>query len=139
MSEHLCVFNRARETFLSLGVTRADTHFARLKGLLGQVKLSSDEGLWTIPSQGIHTMCLLFPIDVIYLDADNRVIHLIENLGTFRIAPIRMEAASVLQLKTRTIYSSNTQVGDELLICSPEEIVKYHSYSPENMRVPARS
>ena len=126
MNETFCVFNRARETFLSLGVTRADTHFARLKGLLGRVKLRSDEGLWTIPSQGIHTICMLFPIDVIYLDADNRVIHLIENLATFRIAPIRMESASVLQLRTRTIYSSNTQIGDELLICFPEEIVQYN-------------
>ena len=126
MTETFCVFNRARETFLSLGVSRADTHFTRLKGLLGRVKLRSDEGLWTIPSQGIHTLCMLFPIDVIYLDADNRVIHLIENMGTFRIAPIRMESASVLQLRTRTIYSSNTQLGDELLICPAEEIVQYN-------------
>ena len=126
MNETFCVFNRARETFLSLGVSRADTHFTRLKGLLGREKLRSDEGLWTIPSQGIHTLCMLFPIDVIYLDADNRVIHLIENMGTFRIAPIRMESASVLQLRTRTIYSSNTQMGDELLICPAEEIAQYN-------------
>jgi len=138
MNETFCVYNRARETFLSLSVTRADTHFARLKGLLGRVKLRSDEGLWTIPSQGIHTICMLFPIDVIYLDSENRVIHLIEDLGTFRIAPIRMGSASVLQLKTRTIYSSNTQIGDELLICSPEEIVKFHSGVPGNVREPAR-
>jgi uncharacterized membrane protein (UPF0127 family) len=130
MNEHLCVFNRARETFLSLSVTRADAHFTRLRGLLGRVKLRSDEGLWTIPSQGIHTICMLFPIDLIYLDADNRVIHLIESLGTFRIAPIRMESASVLQLRTRTIFSSNTQIGDELLICSPEEIVQYNLNVP---------
>jgi uncharacterized protein len=137
MNETFCVFNRARETFLSLGVTRADTHFSRLKGLLGRVTLRSDEGLWTIPSQGIHTLCLLFPIDVIYLDADNRVIHLIENLGTFRIAPIRMESASVLQLRTRTIYSSNTQVGDELLICSAEEIVQYNLAASKTLKQPA--
>jgi len=30
------------------------THLARLKGLLGKMKLNSDEGLWTVPSQGIH-------------------------------------------------------------------------------------
>jgi uncharacterized membrane protein (UPF0127 family) len=123
--ETFCVFNRTRESFLSLSVTRADTHFARLKGLLGRVKLRSDEGLWTVPSQGIHTICMLFPIDLLYLDSENRVVHLIENLGTFRITPIRRDSESVLQLRTRTIYSSNTQVGDELLICSPEEIESY--------------
>lgn len=138
MNETFCVFNRAKETFLSLGVTRADTHFGRLRGLLGRVKLRADEGLWTIPSQGIHTMCMLFPIDVIYLDAENRVIHLIENLGTFRIAPIRMGSASVLQLKTRTIYSSNTQIGDELLICFAEEMEQCTAGMPGNVGQPAR-
>ena len=118
----LCVFNLNRESFLSLSVKPADTHLSRLKGLLGRSKLRSDEGLWTVPSQGIHTLFLLFPIDLIYLDANNRVIHLIENLGPFRIAPIRMDSASVLQLRTRTIFSSDTQIGDELLIGSPQEI-----------------
>jgi uncharacterized membrane protein (UPF0127 family) len=65
---------------------------------------------------------MLFAIDVIYLDAANRVIHLVEHMGPFRISPIRIKCASMLELKSRTIYSSNTQIGDELLICAAEEI-----------------
>ena len=110
---------------MSLSVSRADTHLTRLKGLLGKVSLNSDEGLWTIPCQGVHTICLLFPFDLLYLDADNRVVHLVENLGTFRFSPIRGDSASVLQLRTRSIFASNTQVGDELLICSAEEFEHY--------------
>lgn len=125
MKDTLCAFNCTREAFLSLSVTRADTHFTRLKGLLGKVSLKSDEGLWTIPCQGIHTICLLFPLDLLYLDADNRVVHLVENLGTFRFSPIRNNSASVLQMRTRTIFASNTQVGDELLICSAEKFENY--------------
>jgi len=119
------VFNLTRQSFLSLGVNPADTHLARLRGFLGRMRLRSDEGLWLVPCQGIHTFGLLFPIDVIYLDANLRVIHLIEHLGPFRIAPLRRHAGSVLELPTRTIYSSNTQVGDELLISSPEEMETY--------------
>lgn len=77
------------------------------------------------PSQGIHTIGVLFAIDLVYLDADHRVIHLVESFGTFRIGPIRKNCASVLELATRTIYSSQTQVGDELLICSPGEMEEY--------------
>jgi uncharacterized membrane protein (UPF0127 family) len=117
-----CIFNQTRESFLSLGVTRADNSFARLKGLLGRLRLRSDEGIWVVPSQGIHTIGLLFPIDLIYLDASHRVIHLVEHLGTFRIAPIRTNSASVLELPTRTIYSSQTQVGDQLLVSSAEQM-----------------
>ena len=124
-SERLYVFNETRQGFLSLNVAVADTHFSRLRGLLGRVKLRRDEGLWVAPSQGIHTIGVLFPIDVVYLDVQNRVIHLIEHLPPFRIAPIRVHAKSVLELPTRTIYLSGTQIGDSLLICAPGEMQKY--------------
>jgi uncharacterized protein len=120
-----CVFNTTRESFLSLSVTAADTHFSRLKGLVGRIRLRSDEGIWVVPSQGVHTLGVLFSVDLIYLDADFRVIHLIESFGSFRIGPIRASCASVLELSPRTIYASQTQVGDQLLICSPEEMQEH--------------
>lgn len=131
MNDIFCVFNKTRETFLSLTVTRADTHLTRLRGLLGRVTLKSDEGLWTVPSQGIHTAFLLFPIDLLYLDAGNRVVYLMENVGTFRITPIRRDSESVLQFRTRTIFSSDTQVGDQLVICAPTEM-EQHCKSAHN-------
>lgn len=124
-SETRYVFNETRQCFLSLNVGLADTHLSRLRGLLGRMKLRRDDGLWVTPSQGIHTIGMMFPIDVIYLDARNRVIHLIEHFRPFRIAPIRVHAKSVLELPTRTIYVSGTHVGDSLLICAPEEMENY--------------
>lgn len=117
-----CVYNRTRECFLSLDVTPADTTFARLKGLIGRFKLRSDEGLWVVPSSGVHTFGVLFPLDLIYLDSDHRVIHAIEYFPSFRIAPLRTKATSVLELPIHTIYSSQTQPGDQLVICVAEEI-----------------
>ena len=125
MRQHYCVFNKTRESFISLSVAAADTHLARLKGLVGRLRLKSDDGIWVVPSQGVHTIGVLFAIDLIYLDADHRVVHTIESFGTFRIGPIRRNCASVLELPTRTIYSSQTHVGDELLICSPDEMKAY--------------
>src|SRR3954451_2329786 len=120
-----CVFNEARESFLSLNVTVANTHLSRLKGLLGNLRLKADEGVWVVPSRGVHTIGVLFAIDLIYLDADYRVIHLVESFGSFGIAPIRIKSESVLELPTRTISSSQTQVGDQLLICPPAEMERY--------------
>ena len=117
-----CVYNHTRECFLSLGVTPADTTYARLKGLIGKLRLRLDEGIWVVPSRGIHTLGVLFPLDLIYLDENHRVIHVIEYFPRFRIAPIRTQAASVLELPTHTIYSSQTQLGDQLLICVAEEM-----------------
>lgn len=118
-----CVYNQTRECFLSLGVTPADTTFARLKGLIGRLKLRFDEGLWVVPSCGIHTFGVLFPVDLVYLDESHRVIEVVEHFPSFRIAPLRAQAASVLELPTHTIYSSQTQPGDHLLICAVEEMV----------------
>jgi uncharacterized membrane protein (UPF0127 family) len=121
-SRSYCVYNQTRECFLSLSVTPADTTFARLKGLIGRLKLRVDEGLWVVPSCGIHTLGVLFPLDLVYLDENHQVIHLVEHFPRFRIAPIRTHASSVLELPTHTIFSSQTQPGDQLLICAVEEI-----------------
>ncbi|HTU51106.1 MAG TPA: DUF192 domain-containing protein [Acidobacteriaceae bacterium] len=117
-----CVYNQTRECFLSLGVTPADTVFTRLKGLIGRLKMRTDEGLWVIPSSGVHTWGVLFPLDLIYLGEDLRVLYVSEHFPKFKVAPLRIRAASVLELPTHTIYSSQTQAGDQLVICLADEI-----------------
>ena len=125
MRKILYAFNVSRQSFINLGVTAADTTLARLRGLLGKVRLRTDEGIWIFPSRGIHTVGLMFPIDVIYLDAQLRVVYMIENLGPLRVAPIRLQCESVLELPVRSIEGSGTQVGDQLMIRSPEEMEQY--------------
>ena len=122
LTETLCAFNITRRSFLGLQVGRADTPFARLRGLLGRKRLSSNEGLWMVPSRGVHTIGLMFPTDIVYLDAGLTVVRTIEHLPAFRIAPVKMGAQTVLELAVRSIYSSRTQVGDKLLICPPEAL-----------------
>jgi hypothetical protein len=123
------VYNKTRECFLSLGVTAADTTLTRLRGLIGRFNLRSDEGIWIVPSSGVHTIGVMVPLDLIYLDSSYRVIRVVEHLPPFRIAPIRTDSDSVLELPTHTIYSSQTQVGDLLLICPAEEMEKHFSYT----------
>ncbi len=118
----LCVFNKTRGSFLTLGLRVADTHLTRLVGLLGKRELRPDDGLWLIPCQGIHTIGMLFPIDVVYLDASCRVVHLVEHLNPFSISSIRRNSDSVMELPVRTIFQSQTEVGDEIIICSPSEM-----------------
>lgn len=120
-----CAFNVSRQTFINLGVKVADTPLARLRGLLGKMRMRSDESVWVVPSHGIHTIGLHFPIDVVYLDAKMRVVHAIENLAPLRIPPMKWNCASVLQLPARSIFDSGTQVGDQLLIGSPEALTSY--------------
>ena len=125
MSRTCYAYNVTRQSFINLGVTVADTLLTRLRGLLGKMRLRSDEGLWVIPSRGIHTFGLMFSIDLVYLDTELRVVHLVENLGPLRIAPIRLHSESVLELPARSIFGSGTQVGDQLVIGTAKEMEVY--------------
>ncbi|MCU1328366.1 MAG: hypothetical protein JWN34_3736 [Bryobacterales bacterium] len=117
-----CIFNKTKGSFLGLNVTCASTSLSRLKGLLGKLRVNPGSGLWIVPSQGIHTIGMLFPVDVVYLDARFKVIHLVERLRPFRLGPIRLHCHSILQLPAHTIHGSQTVVGDQLLIRPREEM-----------------
>ena len=94
-----------------------------------------------MPSNGVHTLGVLFHLDLIYLDESQKVIEVIEYFPRFRIAPLRIRAASVLELPQHTVYSSQTQKGDRLLICTPEEmevrlLALTNSYVTEDQSAP---
>ena len=112
------VYNKTRETFVATEASIADNYFSRLVGLLGKTKRWAllGRGLWIVPSQGVHTIGMMFPIDIIFLNKDMRVVHLEEHVRPFRISNVSLKAASVLELPTHAIYRSGTQVGDSLEI-----------------------
>ncbi|MGA7830113.1 MAG: PilZ domain-containing protein [Terracidiphilus sp.] len=118
----LCAYNQTRECFLGLEVAAADLSSADLKSLLGKLALKSGEGLWMEPFRGIPETSMMVPLDLIYLDEDCRVIEVVESYPTFRVTPSSPQAASVLALPTHSIYSSQTQSGDQLVLCVAEEM-----------------
>ncbi len=111
-------FNRTRQAFLAHDVGLADNHWTRLKGLLGtsQAAFSFGKGLWIMPCHGVHTVAMRYPIDVVYLDEQQTVIYLEENVKPWRVTPMRSDAATVLELPSHTIWNTGTQLGDELEI-----------------------
>ncbi|MFZ1083819.1 MAG: hypothetical protein WAN35_02500 [Terracidiphilus sp.] len=120
--QRLCAYNQTRECFLGLEVAATDVSFAALKEQLGRLALKSGEGLWMSPFRGIPDTNMRVPLDLIYLDADCRVIEVVESFPTFHATPSSPPPASVLALPTHSIYSSQTQSGDQLVLCAAEEM-----------------
>jgi uncharacterized membrane protein (UPF0127 family) len=112
-------FNQTRQTFLANELDVADSHWSRLKGLLGTSigDFYAGKGLWIVPSHGVHTIAMQYPIDVAYLDSDHVIVHIEENVRPWRITPICIEADSVLELPSRTLCNTDTRVGDHVEIC----------------------
>lgn len=118
----LCAYNQTRECFLGLEVAAADLSYAALQDVFGKLAFKSGEGLWMDPFRGIPEKNMRVPLDLIYLDEDCRVIEVVESFPTFRVSPSSPQAASVLALPTHSIYSSQTQPGDQLVLCVAEEM-----------------
>jgi uncharacterized membrane protein (UPF0127 family) len=111
-------FNRTRQMYLATALAVADTHWTRLRGLLG---LAADDfrngsGLWIVPCHGVHTLGMGFPIDVVYLDHALNVIEVQSELRPWRLAPVRRLASSVLELPCHIAAETKTAVGDRIEI-----------------------
>jgi uncharacterized protein len=111
-------FNRTRQAYLATALAVADTHWTRLRGLLGfrSGDFRNGSGLWIVPCHGVHTLGMGFPIDVVYLDRVMTVIHIQHDLQPWRFAPVRTQAASVLELPRSTAAETRTAVGDKIEI-----------------------
>lgn len=117
------VFNQTRQACLATELALADTHWTRLRGLLG---LGRDDfrngcGLWIVPCHGVHTLGMGFPIDVVYLDGSLTVVYVQRDLRPWRFAPVRLQAASVLELPCRTAAETRTDVGDKIEITTSKD------------------
>jgi uncharacterized membrane protein (UPF0127 family) len=109
-------FNRTRTTYLATELLIARTHWSRFRGLMATDASSfrPGQGLWILPSHGIHTFAMRFPIDAVYLDQERIVVHLEQGLKPWRLAAVRARAASVLELPFGTVTDTKTEIGDQV-------------------------
>jgi uncharacterized membrane protein (UPF0127 family) len=97
----------------------ADSAPARLRGLLGRRSLPSGEGLILRPAGSIHTAFMRFPIDVVFLDRELRVLGVKPALRPWRAAG-RRRARAVVELAAGECQRRGIQPGQQLqLLPSP--------------------
>src|SRR5437899_12872077 len=89
--------NATRATVVGRCIRVAETGLTRLVGLLGERELQPGDGLLIVPSQGVHTLGMRFPIDIAVLDDDWRVIAIRRDMRPFRMTRMFWKAAAVLE------------------------------------------
>jgi len=127
-SKDVYVYNKTRETFVATKAKVADGYLSRLVGLLGKTRrwARAGQGLWIIPSHGVHTIGMLFAIDLIFLDTGRQVVHIEEYVRPFRISRVSLKASSVLELPPHTVFRTGTRVGDQFEIGALGERANNH-------------
>lgn len=106
-----CVCNE--KIVLAEQVEQAFSLMKRMKGLMGRPFLPVGAGLLLKPCPQIHTCFMRFAIDVLFLDKQGKVVHIIENMPPWRFSPIVARAAQTLELPSG-VLQGQVKVGDQL-------------------------
>jgi uncharacterized protein len=116
--------NRTRGTLVGEFIRVADSGLTRIIGLLGERTLPPGDGLLIVPSQGVHTLGMLFAIDIVVLDGEWNVMATRRELRPFRMTRVFWKAAAVLELPAGVVESSRTVKGDILEFDRAEPVAR---------------
>jgi uncharacterized membrane protein (UPF0127 family) len=89
----------------------ADTYLSRLRGLLGRKRLGDGEGLLLKGCAAVHTIGMRYPLDIVFLDKNGRVLKCQTGVKPFRTASAS-GAYYTLELNKGTINKQGISVND---------------------------
>ena len=110
------IVNVSKGTTVAGQARKAESFLARLVGLMGRSGLVEGEGLLLSPCASVQTLFMRFPIDVIFMDRDARVVKVAPALKPFRLALGGRGAREALEVAADTAVRSDTAVGDRLAV-----------------------
>jgi hypothetical protein len=87
---------------------------SRKKGLLGRESLPPGHALIIAPSNMVHTFFMRFPIDILLVGRDGRVLKVRRDVPARRIVGA-LRAFAVIEMGARQV-ASETRVGDRLTV-----------------------
>jgi uncharacterized membrane protein (UPF0127 family) len=119
--------NVTRDRVLAASGELARSFWARGRGLMGRASLPDSYALIIFPESSIHTFFMRVPIDVHFVDRDDKVIGLREAMPPSRpfagVAPWR--GRYVIEMPAGVIASTETALGDQLqLTPHPDKVSK---------------
>jgi len=112
------VVNTRFDSELGTQIAMGDRWFVRLRGMLGRPEPKPGEGLLLTPCRSVHMYGMRYPLDVAFLDPSGRVVAIYPSLGAGHRTRWHGNASHALELRSGTLESSGTTVGD-VLIWSP--------------------
>jgi uncharacterized membrane protein (UPF0127 family) len=104
ISKNICIAHDVKE---------ARSFQDRLIGLMFKTKMSGFDSLLIQPCNSIHTCFMKYPIDVLFLDESNKIVHIIKLMKPWRFSSLYLKSKKVLELYGG-ILPENIKVGDEV-------------------------
>ena len=92
-----------------------ESAFGRMRGLLGRDGLEPGSGMLIDAAPSVHMFFMRFPIDVVFLDRDRKVVRVVRRLRPWRVAGAR-RAAAALELPAGAAAAAGVDEGDVLVL-----------------------
>ncbi len=115
MSELMKVVNERSGAVLAQSLVSAHDSQSRRKGWLGRTVAPKGEAIWILPCEAIHCFFMHFPIDVVFLDRNFRVVQVRRAVKPWRIA-VCWKAYSVMEFAEGVVDASGTVAGDRIVL-----------------------
>ena len=121
MATTLRAINRTRGSILCERLEQAATSRERSRGLLGRHKLEPGAGMLFAASRftpflWMHMFFMRFPIDIVFLDRDSKVLKINRRLMPWRLSSVVFGARHALEIEAGSAERSRTQVGDQIML-----------------------
>jgi hypothetical protein len=113
--QHL-VNTRSGKVVASRLLTAFDSE-SRRKGLLAQGSLPPSTAMIIAPTNAIHTFFMKFPIDIAFVSKSGRILKIRSSVPAWRMTA-SLRAFAVLEMAAGSLDTSDTKVGDELIVSS---------------------
>lgn len=108
--------NKTSNTIISENLQVADTFLKRLKGLMFTKELPLQNALQINPCNEIHTFFMNYSIDVLYIDVNNNILSIDEDLQPGKIGKRVKRAVAVIELPKGKIKEKDIKVGQTVVI-----------------------
>ncbi|MDD5195814.1 MAG: DUF192 domain-containing protein [Candidatus Omnitrophica bacterium] len=107
------IFNKTTGKILAENTTIADTFIKRLCGLIPRSAIAKDEALLFYNAPSIHMFFMKFPIDLVFLDKNMKVVRVVKGLSPWKMAYC-FGAFATIELHANQTSDVPTHNGDTL-------------------------
>jgi uncharacterized membrane protein (UPF0127 family) len=108
------IANVTRGSTLATRARRAGSFAARARGLMMAPPLPDSGGLVIEPCNSIHMFFMRYPLDIVFLDKEGRVVFMYRGIKPWRMGRVVKGARLAIELPEGAVDRSRTQIGDRI-------------------------
>jgi uncharacterized membrane protein (UPF0127 family) len=108
--------NQTKGTFLAMEYSWCGSILSRMRGLM--FRRAPKALIMAFPKEqkiGLHMMFVFFPIDVLWLDAEQKVVEMREGFRPWTTASPAALAQYAVELPAGSIKAADTSLGDQIV------------------------